>query len=137
MSDAGAIGAWCSGIAGIIAAIGVLVKIVVSRPRMPVAEELLEQIDELRDDVLSLARWAHRAVARAAAGGVELDPPPEVLRSVGERAGERKSDPELHGWRSGVRVQTGEQPAVRLTSRGPDTRPDRRAQRPTPPPMRG
>jgi hypothetical protein len=111
--DAAQIGAIFTGVAGVIIAIGGVVKVVTTRPRLPVAEELLEQLDELRDDVLALARWAHRAVAQAAAGGVELDPPPEVLKGAGHREGERGSGENTRGWQSSVRAQTGELPIAR------------------------
>jgi hypothetical protein len=128
--DPATLTAGLTGFAAVIAAIGAVVKIVVSRPRMPVAEELLEQIDELRGDVLALARWAHRAVAAAAAEGVTLDEPPVVLRSSGEREGERRHEPNRHGWRSSVQAQTGETARIEPV-RGPVTAPDRR--RPPPP----
>jgi len=144
--DPAQIGAVCTGIAGIIIAIGGVIKIVTTRPRMPVAEELFEQLDELRDDVLACARWMHRAVAQAAAAGIELEEPPSVLRSAGHREGERRSAENTHGWRASVRAVTGEQPIVtraaveldareygrRRSDRGPDTRPDGRTP-PTPP----
>lgn len=135
--DAATIGAVGTALAAIIAAVTALVKIVLSRPRLPVAEELLEQLDEMRDDLLAVARWMHRAVVQAAAAGIELEEPPEVLRSSGHREGERRHTEGGHGWRSSVRVQTGEQPVVDTRRihpvRGPDTLPERRAQRPTPP----
>lgn len=135
--DPASVGAWFTGIGGVIVAITALVKVVTTRPRLPVAEELLEQIDELRDDVLALARWAHRQITRAAAQGVELDPLPEVLRGSGEREGERLHDEDRHGWRSSVRAQTGPQPVVDTNrmppATGPDTRPERRVRRPAPP----
>jgi hypothetical protein len=127
--DAATVTAGLTGFAAVIAAIGAVIKIVVSRPRLPVAEELLEQIDELRVDVLELARWAHRAIAQAAAQGVELEEPPAVLRSSGEREGERRHSPARHGWRSSVEAQTGESVIVDIRpdpSRGPSTIPDRR-----------
>lgn len=131
--DPATVGAWCTGIAAIIASIGAVVKIIVSRPRLPVAEELLEQLDELRDDLLALARWAHHARAVAASEGVELPEPPSVLVSAGHREGERRHDDGAHGWRSAVRVQTGEQVAVGPPSaNGPTTIPNRRALRPPP-----
>jgi hypothetical protein len=117
-----------TGIAAVIAAIGAVVKIVVSRPRLPVAEELLEQIDELRSDVLALARWAHNARALAASEGVDLPEPPTVLLSSGEREGERRSDPARHGWRSSVEAQTGETTRIGRVD-GPSTVPDRRRPR--------
>jgi len=133
--DAPTITAVGTAVAAVVAAIAALVKIVVARPRMPVAEELLEQIDELRADVLALARWAHRARAQAAAAGVDLEEPPEVLHS-GERETDERGAPDAHGWRSSVRAQTGPQRVVdaheRTGDRGPDTRPERRV-RPAPP----
>jgi len=134
--DPATVGAWTTGLAAIITAVGVVIRIVVYRPRLPVAEELLEQIDEMRTDVLALARWAHRAVSQAAAQGFDLEEPPEVFRSLGQREGERMHDPGQHGWRASVRAQTGEQP---VTPRrppapvGPDTQPERRQVRPLPP----
>lgn len=135
--DAAQITALCTGVAAIIAATGAVLKIVFSRPRLPVAEELLEQLDELRADVLALARWAHNAQATAAAEGVELPDPPDVLRSSGEREGERRHDPRRHGWRSSVQAQLGDpvQPDRPVELRGPHTVPDRR--RPRPPEVRG
>lgn len=129
--DAAEVTAWCTGIAAIIAATGAVLKIVVSRPRLPVAEELLEQIDELRADVLALARWAHNAQATAAAEGVDLPDPPDVLRSSGEREGERRHDPRRHGWRSSVEAQLGDPVPVErpVELRGPHTVPDRRRPR--------
>lgn len=133
--DAATITAGLTGVAAVITAVGVVVKIVVSRPRLPVAEELLEQIDELRSDVLALARWAHNARALAASEGVDLPEPPTVLLSSGEREGERQNDPRRHGWRSSVQAQNGD--PVPDTARippmlGPVTVPDRRR----PPPGR-
>ena len=146
--DAAQIGAIFTGIAGIIIAIGGVVKIVTTRPRIPVAEEVFEQLDELRDDLLACARWMHRAVAQAATAGIELEEPPSVLRSAGHRAGERRSADNTHGWRSSVRAQTGEAPAVdprppvpgygaqtprRRSTDVPDTNPEGQAVRPAPP----
>ncbi len=68
-------GALCTGIAGIIAAIGVVVKIVLTRPRVPVAEEMLLQLAELRDVVLRWASWAHDVQVVAHSQGWDL---PEV-----------------------------------------------------------
>lgn len=127
--DAATVTATLTGVAAVIAAIGAVVKIVLSRPRLPVAEELLEQIDELRDDVLALARWAHNARAHAASQGVELDEPPTVLRSSGEREGERRHDPARHGWRSSVVAQTGDPVHRPGPAHGPATVPDRRRPR--------
>lgn len=138
--DATTVGAAFTGATALLGAVAALLKVWFSRPRLPVAEELLEQLDELRGDVLALSRWAHRARAQAAAAGIELEEPPEVLRGAGERDGERGHDPDAHGWRSSVRAQTGPQRAVRGDERrGPhtDTMPNRRAQRPAPPTMRG
>lgn len=132
--DATTITATGGALGAILAGVAAVVKIVYSRPRLPVAEELLEQMDELRDDVLALARWAHRAQAQAAAAGVTLEEPPEVLRSSGHRDGERRHEDSAHGWRAAVRVATGELPIIRPGRvLGPDTQPERRAQRPTPP----
>lgn len=130
--DAATITAVFTGCAAVIGAIGVVVRIVVTRPRLPVAEELLEQIDELRGDLLAVVRWAHRAVVTAASQGVELEPPPDVMRGVGERAGERHNpNAGRGGWRSSVTAQTGEQPLAMPGPMGPDTVPNRR--RPMPP----
>jgi hypothetical protein len=138
--DAGTIAAVFTGVAGVIAATGAVVKIVLTRPRLPVAEELLEQLDELRADVLALARWAHKARATAAAAGVELSEPPAVLVSSGQREGERQHDDDTHGWLSSVRAQTDPnmrriRPAERVDM-GPETQPDRRTPRHAPPPTR-
>lgn len=133
--DAAQITALFTGAAAIIAATGAVIKIVITRPRLPVAEELLEQLDELRADVLALARWAHNAQATAAAEGVDLPAPPEVLRSSGEREGERRHDPRRHGWRSSVVAQVGDPVERPEPLRGPHTVPDRR--RPHPPEVRG
>lgn len=135
--DAATVTAFGTAAGAVLAGTAALVKIVLGRPRLPVAEELLEQIDELRVDVLNLARWAHRAITQAAAQGVDLEEPPEVLRSSGERHGERRSSPEATGWRSSVRAQTGEQPVTPATATGPSTQPNRRRVRPPTPPMRG
>lgn len=133
--DAAVIAAIGTAVAAILAGVAAILKIVRDQPRMPVAEELLEQLDELRADVLALARWAHRARAQAAAAGVELEEPPEVLHS-GERETDPRGAPEGHGWRSSVRAQatpeTAAQGVERMARRGPETRPDRRV-RPSPP----
>ena len=42
--DAALVTAWCTGVAGVIAAIGVVLKIVLTRPRIPVAEEVLAHL---------------------------------------------------------------------------------------------
>lgn len=126
--DPATVTATLTGVAAVIAAVGAVVKIVVSRPRLPVAEELLEQIDELRSDVLALARWAHNARALAASEGVDLPEPPTVLMSSGEREGERRHDPARHGWRSSVEAQTGERVRIEPVG-GPATTPERRRPR--------
>jgi hypothetical protein len=127
-------------LAAFLGGVAAVIKIVVSRPQMPVAEELLTQLDEMRDDLLALAKWAHRARAQAAAAGVDLEEPPDVLRSSGRREGERGADPTARGWRSSVKVQTGEQPAVEttrpLTRDDPQTWPERRRPRLPPPPVK-
>lgn len=132
--DSATIGAVFSGVAGVIIAIGAVIKIVVGRPRLPVAEEILEQLDEMRDDLLNVARWAHRAVAQAALEGITLEEPPAVLQSAGHRKGERRSWDNTHGWRSAVRAQTDEPPSPRPRDPRPATQPERRAVRPPVPP---
>ena len=133
--DAAVVSAVLAGVGGIIVAIGGVIKIVVTRPRLPVAEELLEQIDELRTELLDLAAWAHDVQMVAATAGIELPPAPSALPALGRRSGERRHD--RHGWTTSVRAQTGEQPAITAprpaSGIGPDTRPERR-QRPTVPP---
>jgi hypothetical protein len=135
--DPALVGAIFTGVAGVIGAIGVVVKIVLTRPRLPVAEEILEQLDEVRTEMLVLAAWAHDAMVAAAAAGIELPEPPDSLRVLGRRSGERRNGD--HGWRSSVRVQTGDQPVARDVTApmrpgmGPDTNPERRR----PPPPRG
>jgi hypothetical protein len=137
--DAATITAIGSAIAAVIGAVAIVVKIVVTRPRMPVAEELFEQIDELRRELLELAGWAHDARVLAAANGLELPPAPDIVRLEGRRHGEGREG--RHGWRASVVAQTGELEAVAVDAtaplydrrRGPETRPDRRAPRVPPP----
>lgn len=74
--DAGLVGAWCTGLAGIIAAVGVVLKIVLTRPRIPVAEEVLERLAELEEALLGWATWAHSVRMVTAAAGVHLPAPP-------------------------------------------------------------
>lgn len=74
--DAALVTAWCTGVAGVIAATGVVLKIVLTRPRIPVAEEVLERLAELEEALLSWATWAHGARMAAAAAGIPLPAPP-------------------------------------------------------------
>ncbi len=128
-------------IAAVLGGLAAVVKIVLSRPRLPVAEELLEQLDEMRDDLLALARWAHRARAQAAAEGLDLEEPPEILKSAGRRDGERRHDASDTGWRSSVKAQTGDIPVVEadkpMQREGPSTWPERRRPRLPPPAQPG
>lgn len=93
--DAALVGAWCTGIAGIIGAVGVVLKIVLTRPRLPVAEEVLLRMAELEDVVLRWASWAHDARVAAAAQGFDL---PDVdgdlvpARAHGPVPGRRRTD---------------------------------------------
>jgi hypothetical protein len=135
--DAGTIAAVFTGVAGVITAISVVVKIVVTRPRMPVAEEILERQAELEAEQLRLAAWAHDVAIIAAAAGIELPEPPASLRILGRRPGEGRHS--AIGWRASVKAQTGEQPAIepqtqRLDPEGPATWPERRRPRLPPPP---
>ncbi len=68
-------GAWCTGLSGVIVATGAVLRIVLTRPRVPVAEEVLLRLAELEDVVLRWATWAHGARVAAAAQGFDL---PEV-----------------------------------------------------------
>lgn len=86
--DAALVGAWCTGIAGILASVAVLVKIILTRPRLPVAEEVLERLSELEEQLLKYAAWMHRARMVAAAAGIELPTVPLDLA-------ERRSPPRL------------------------------------------
>ena len=93
--DAALVGAWCTGIAGIIAAMGVVVKIVLSRPRLPVAEEVLLRLAELEDVVLRWASWAHGVRVVARAQGWDLpDVDPQLVRPVRDEPapGRRRTD---------------------------------------------
>ena len=93
--DAALVGAWCTGIAGIIAAVGVVVKIVLTRPRVPVAEEVLLRLAELEDVVLRWAGWGHDVRVSAAAQGWDLPEVPEDLvptRAHGPVPGRRRTD---------------------------------------------
>lgn len=74
--NAALVTAWCTGTAGVIAAIGVVLKIVLTRPRLPVAEEVLERLAELEEGLLAWATWAHGARMAAAAAGIVLPDPP-------------------------------------------------------------
>lgn len=74
--DAALVTAWCTGVAGIIAATGVVLKIVLTRPRIPVAEEVLERLAELEEGLLAWATWAHGARMAAAAAGITLPTTP-------------------------------------------------------------
>lgn len=103
--DAGLVGAWCTGLAGIIAAVGVVLKIVLTRPRIPVAEEVLERLAEVEESLLAWATWAHLARMAAAAAGVQLPPTPldtaenrdphALPPRLGERAERTDTDPAL------------------------------------------
>jgi hypothetical protein len=93
--DAALVGAWCTGLAGIIAAIGVVVKIVLTRPRVPVAEEVLLRLAELEDVVLRWASWAHDVRVHAAAQGwdlPEVDPQLIPGRQTAPVPGRRRTD---------------------------------------------
>lgn len=80
--DAALVTAWCAGIAGIISALGVVVKIVTTRPRLPVAEEVLLRLAELEDVVLATAAYVHTERVRAAAHGYVMGEPPERLLTL-------------------------------------------------------
>lgn len=97
--DAGLVGAWCTGVAGIIGAVGVVLKIVISRPRIPVAEEVLERLADLEETLLAWATWAHAARMAAAAAGFDLPPPPLDLAE--------KRHPHRLVTRLGERTDTG------------------------------
>jgi len=93
--DAALVGAWCTGLAGILAAAGVVLKIWTTRPRVPVAEEVLLRLAELEDVVLRWASWAHDARVSAAAHGWDLpDVDSELLphRAAGPIPGRRRTD---------------------------------------------
>lgn len=74
--DPAVITAWCTGIAAILAAIGAVLKIVLTRPRIPVAEEVLERLAEVEEALLRWGTWAHSARLAAAAAGITLPDPP-------------------------------------------------------------
>lgn len=74
--DASLVTAWCTGVAAVIAAIGAVLKIVLTRPRLPVAEEVLERLGELEEALLAWATWAHQSRMVAAAAGIALPAPP-------------------------------------------------------------
>lgn len=77
--------AWCTGIAAIIAALAGLAKILTTRPRIPVAEEVLLRIGELEDVVLLAASYIHTVRVQAAAHGhVIADPPERLLLLLGD-----------------------------------------------------
>jgi len=89
------VGAWCTGLAGIIAAAGVVLKIWTTRPRVPVAEEVLLRLAELEDVVLRWASWAHDARVMAAAQGWDLpavDPDLVPVRADRPVPGRRRTD---------------------------------------------
>lgn len=86
MVDAALVGAWCTGISGIIGAVAILVKIITTRPRLPVAEEVLLRVDELEDMVLAAASYIHdERVAAAASGYLMGEPPDRLLAMLGSR----------------------------------------------------
>ena len=95
--DAALVTAWCTGIAGIIAAVAALVKIVTTRPRLPVAEEVLLRVGELEDVVLLAASYFHTERVRALAHGYTMaDPPERLLALLGDPdapAGQRRRSP--------------------------------------------
>ena len=91
--DAALVGAWCTGVAGIIAAFGVVMKIWTTRPRVPVAEEVLMRLAELEDVVLRWASWAHDVRVVAVAAGWDLPAvDPELI--PGRRDGRTNEAPE-------------------------------------------
>lgn len=69
-------GAWLTGLAGVIGAVGVVLKIVLTRPRIPVAEEVLERLREVEEALLGWATWAHTVRMVAAAAGIHLPSTP-------------------------------------------------------------
>lgn len=80
--DAALVTAWCTGVGGIIGAITLLVKVVTTRPRLPVAEEILLRVSELEDVVLQTAAYLHRQRVRAAAHGYVMEEPPAGLLAL-------------------------------------------------------
>lgn len=99
--DAALVTAWCTGIAAVIAAVGAVLKIIYTRPRIPVAEEVLERLASLEDYLLAWGTWAHRVQMIAVQNGWSLPHPP--------------SDPAEH--RNPHRL------LPHLTDRAPDTNP--------------
>jgi len=77
--DAAVVGAWFTGLATLVAAVGVVLKIVLTRPARPVAEEVMDQLHELQDTVLGLFGWAHQVHAAAALQGFDVPPIPAHL----------------------------------------------------------
>lgn len=75
MGDAGVVTAWLTGIAAIITAVGVVLKIVTTRPRLPVAEELMAEMAELRAWVVDVASWGHQVAVAAQLAGFVLPHP--------------------------------------------------------------
>jgi hypothetical protein len=135
--DAATIVAVGTATAAVIAAVGGVVQIILKRPRLPVAEEVLEQLEEMRAVIVAVARWAHDAQVVAARSGIDLPEPPEALAVLGRREGEGRHD-KAAGWRAAVKAATGDQPVVDATrplqSEGPTTWPERRRPRLPPPP---
>lgn len=83
--DAALVTAWCTGIGGIIAALTLLVKVITTRPQLPVAEEILLRVGELEDVVLQAASYLHRQRVRAVAQGYVMeDPPAQLLALLGD-----------------------------------------------------
>lgn len=77
--------AWCTGIGGIIGAVALLAKVLTTRPRIPVAEEVLLRVGELEDVVLAAAAYLHTERTRAAAHGYVLgEPPARLLQLLGD-----------------------------------------------------
>ena len=90
--------AWWTGITAVIGAIGAVLKIVLTRPRLPVAEEVLERLAEVEEALLAWATWAHQTRMAAAAAGGELPPTPmdpaerRDPRALAPRLVERRTD---------------------------------------------
>jgi hypothetical protein len=74
--DAALVTAWCTGTAAVIAAVGAVLKIVFTRPRIPVAEEVLERLAQLEDYLLAYGTWAHQVRMIAVTAGMTLPVPP-------------------------------------------------------------
>lgn len=91
--DAATIGALGTGAAAIIAAIGAVIKIVLTRPRLPVAEELLERMSEIESELLAWAGWGHTVRMLAAGQGIDLPPIPGKLAASGRRAEDHPDQP--------------------------------------------